>query len=122
LDYADERLGTMDYKQLSLVFHDLNHHLTLKSFLVDYSVRLADLAIWGALKANPLFGKQLKSGKIEFVHLTRWYNYIAALDFVQDALQSLELERNNANKVNIALFMFKEQKRSRFFGHWFEKC
>jgi glutathione S-transferase len=113
----------MDYKQLSLVFHDLNHHLTLRSFFVGYSVRLADLAIWGALKANPVFGKQLKSGKIEFVHLARWYNYIAGLDYVEDAIKSLEMERGNINKVtHHYLLIVKDQERSRFFGHWLKRC
>jgi glutamyl-tRNA synthetase len=89
LDYANDQLFAPDFKQLSSCFDVLNNHLTLKSFMVGYHVTIADFAIWGALKANAIFNKQLKNGKINAENLSRWYDHMNSLDSVNDSLQAV---------------------------------
>jgi glutamyl-tRNA synthetase len=44
-------LETNDFKILEAAFDEINHHLTLRTFLVDYKLSLADIIVWGALKS-----------------------------------------------------------------------
>ena len=99
IEFSSESIGaTTDFKALSAAFDALNHHLTLRSYLVGYSVKLADLAVWGALRGNPIFSKQVKSGAPLGEFLTRWYNHISSLEYVQVALEELEKARQDVNK------------------------
>ena len=71
---------------MDVILQQLNHHLTLRSFFVGYKVSAADIALWGALKANAIFSRQLKTGKDLGVYLGRWFNHISAQPFVAVAL------------------------------------
>ncbi|KAJ3329006.1 hypothetical protein HDU91_003970, partial [Kappamyces sp. JEL0680] len=64
--------------------------------MVGYHVTLADYAIWGALKANPIFNKQLKNGKISAEHLSRWYNHMNSLDEVNEATTAIAKAKDAA--------------------------
>jgi len=44
-------LETNDFKILEAAFGEINHHLTLRTFMVGYKLSLADIIIWGALKS-----------------------------------------------------------------------
>ncbi|KAI8848751.1 tRNA synthetases class I, catalytic domain-containing protein [Chytridium lagenaria] len=72
----------------------------MRSFLVGYSVSLADLACWGALKSIPVFTKQIKAGGDIGVYVTRWFNYLESLDYVISAVADVEKAKNTANKSN----------------------
>nr|KAJ3422561.1 hypothetical protein HK105_007543 [Polyrhizophydium stewartii] len=96
VDFAHDNLFATDFKKLSSSFDILDNHLTLRSFMVGYSATLADYAVWGALKANAIFNKQLKGGKYEGQHLVRWYNFVGSLDPVKDSLKALEAAKEAA--------------------------
>ncbi|RIA91589.1 glutamate-tRNA ligase [Glomus cerebriforme] len=87
IDHWIDKLETNDFKTLEVVFDEINHHLTLRTFLVDYKLSFADFIIWGALKNSAVFNRQIKTGKeVGGPHLIRWVNYINSLDFVQQGI------------------------------------
>jgi glutamyl-tRNA synthetase len=96
LDFAQDHLYQSDFKKLSHYFDILDNHLTLRSFFVGYKVSVADFAIWGALKANAIFNKQLKTGKMPTTHLARWYQYMNNLESVNMGIASLEKAKDSA--------------------------
>lgn len=83
---------------MDVIFQQLNHHLTLRSFFVGYKITAADIALWGALKANAIFARQLKTGKDLGVYIGRWFNHISAQAFVDVALAELA-KANDSTKV-----------------------
>ncbi|KAI8909591.1 tRNA synthetases class I, catalytic domain-containing protein [Gorgonomyces haynaldii] len=96
IDYTDKHLGTTDFKQLSVTFDALDNHFTLNSFLVGYHLSLADICLWGALRANAIFNKQIKNGKLDNKHLIRWYNHVGSMEFVAEGLSKLVASREQA--------------------------
>ncbi|KAJ3258761.1 hypothetical protein HK103_003355 [Boothiomyces macroporosus] len=90
LDYCQDNLYTADFKTVSGCFDYLDNYLTLRSFMVGYHLTLADFAVWGALKSNAIFNKQLKGGKMDTKNLTRWYQYMNSLEAVEKALSLLD--------------------------------
>ncbi|CAH1756766.1 414_t:CDS:10 [Entrophospora sp. SA101] len=86
IDYSIDNLETTDFKKLDKALDEINHHLTLRTFFVQYNFTLADIIIWGALKSSAIFNSRLKSGKNTGVHIVRWFNYIGSLDFVQNSI------------------------------------
>ncbi|KAF9924132.1 hypothetical protein FBU30_005849 [Linnemannia zychae] len=89
IDKAQDIINSSDFKTLDVIFQQLNHHLTLRSYFVGYRPSVADIAIWGALKANAIFSRQLKTGKDLGVYLGRWFNHMAALPFVENSLADI---------------------------------
>ena len=106
IDFS-ESFNNSDFKKLSLGFDQLNNHLTLRSFIVGYSISIADFAIFGQLKSNAIFNKQVKNGKMSNVHLLRWFEFMNSLDCVQLALKELEnakdLAKDRSDKGNMAI-------------------
>ncbi|KAK5671642.1 glutamate--tRNA ligase [Batrachochytrium dendrobatidis] len=96
LDFSQDNLFVTDFKKLASSFDVLNNHLTLRSFIIGCSATIADLAVWGALKSNAIFNKQLKGGKYDGEYLIRWYNSVSALDFVISGLKDLDVAKNAA--------------------------
>ncbi|KAI9318637.1 tRNA synthetases class I, catalytic domain-containing protein [Dichotomocladium elegans] len=81
LDFAETKLGTSDFKALDAGFKELNKYLTLRSYLVGYQLSLADFAVWGALKASPVFARVFKTKKESIgTYLARWFEYVSSLD------------------------------------------
>ncbi|KAF9361980.1 hypothetical protein BGX26_008152 [Mortierella sp. AD094] len=98
IDKSQDIVNSTDFKTLDVIFQQLNHHLTLRSYFVGYKVSVADIAIWGALKANAIFARQLKTGKGLGVYLARWFNHISAQAFVETALAEIS-KANESTKV-----------------------
>ncbi|KAF9206558.1 hypothetical protein BGZ49_002227 [Haplosporangium sp. Z 27] len=101
IDKSQDIINTSDFKTLDVIFQQLNHHLTLRSYFVGYKVSVADIALWGALKANAIFARQLKTGKDLGVYLARWFNHISAQAFVETALADIA-KANESTKVTKA--------------------
>ena len=99
VDLAQDSLKkSTDFHRLNATIELINSHLKLRSFLVGYSVSLADYAVWGALKANSVFNSQLKNGKTGSIeHLGRWFVYIASLPQVKQALEALDKAKKNTS-------------------------
>lgn len=51
---------------------ELESHLTLRSYVVGYSLTLADLAVWGTLRGNKV-ATNLRRNR---VNISRWFNFI----------------------------------------------
>ena len=63
-----------DFKKVEHDLLELNHHLTLRSYIVKYSLTAADLAVYGAIRGNKAGAAAVKRGT--FPNVTRWYKYI----------------------------------------------
>ncbi|XP_075269136.1 bifunctional glutamate/proline--tRNA ligase isoform X3 [Opisthocomus hoazin] len=63
---------------------ELNHCLSLRTYLVGNSLSLADLCVWAVLKDNNIWQEQLQQNKAP-VHAKRWYGFLE----VQRAFQSV---------------------------------
>ncbi|KAG2484195.1 hypothetical protein HYH03_017007 [Edaphochlamys debaryana] len=66
----------------------LNDFLTLRTFLVGYSLTIADLAVWGQLQASPLWKKIRTGGKVP--HLARWFTFCSELPPIKAAVDELD--------------------------------
>ncbi|KAJ1925396.1 glutamate--tRNA ligase [Tieghemiomyces parasiticus] len=105
LDFTRNELASGDFKQLGQTFETLNRHLTLRSFLAGYTPTEADFAVWGALRANKIFGGNMKSGGAKLgPHLVRWFTYLNGLPCVAEALKghqrAVESTRNRVDQGN----------------------
>lgn len=74
IKFAYEKLIVKDFKKLSVDLEKLESHLNLRSFFIGYKISVADIAIWGALRANPVMGSVIKNSL--YINLTRWYQFL----------------------------------------------
>ncbi|KAF9281767.1 hypothetical protein BGZ68_006438 [Mortierella alpina] len=96
IDRSQDIVNTSDFKTLDVIFQQLNHHLTLRSYFVGHKVSAADIALWGALKANAIFARQIKTGKDLGANLGRWFSNISAQAFVEVALADIAKANDNS--------------------------
>ncbi|KAJ3125980.1 hypothetical protein HK098_007985 [Nowakowskiella sp. JEL0407] len=99
LDYTQENLVTKDKTLLEKNLEIINHHLKFRSFFVGYHVTLADLVVWGALRGNAIFLQTLKSERDSGEYLSRWYNQINSLDYIQKSFTELAAQKQQAQKA-----------------------
>ena len=70
---------------------ELDSHLTLRSHVVGYSLTVADLAIWGALRGNKVCNAAIKKGAM--VNVSRWFKYIEdGNPWIADAMHALNAQ------------------------------
>ncbi|KAJ2806382.1 glutamate--tRNA ligase, partial [Coemansia helicoidea] len=83
-EFARERLGGSNFRELDAALAELDHHLTMRSYVEGYAPTAADAALWGALRASAIFQRNLKV-KADALggSLVRWYEHISAQPFVQ---------------------------------------
>lgn len=74
IKFAYEKLLVKDFKKLSLDLETIEQHLNLRSFFVGYKITAADIAVWGALRANPVMGSVIKNSV--YINVTRWYQFL----------------------------------------------
>lgn len=72
LDYASSVVPGASFEA---VCASIDSYLSLRTFLVDYTVTLADIVIWGQLLACPIWKKISSSGKVP--HLARWFAFMS---------------------------------------------
>ncbi|CAK9442032.1 uncharacterized protein LODBEIA_P58210 [Lodderomyces beijingensis] len=96
--FALEKLYNKNFKDLVGDLEKLDAHLNFRSYIVGYQVTLADIAVWGVLRANPLMGSVLKNGV--YPNISRWYNYLAESDKKFD--KSVELMASSLNELKRA--------------------
>ena len=63
-----------DHKSVEPPLLELNEHLILRSYIVGYTLNVADLAIWGAIRGNKIGYAAIKKGSM--IHLSRWFRFI----------------------------------------------
>jgi glutamyl-tRNA synthetase len=76
-------------KNIPLHMDTLESHLSLRSFLVGYTLSMADIAVWGALYP---YSKQL----ISRPHLSRWFNTLAQMDAFKLGLSAFQKASKDA--------------------------
>ncbi|XP_054432576.1 bifunctional glutamate/proline--tRNA ligase isoform X2 [Pteronotus mesoamericanus] len=77
---------------------ELNHCLSLRTYLVGNSLSLADLCVWATLKGNEVWQELLKENKAP-VHVKRWFGFLEA----QQAFRSVSTKWNApATKAKVA--------------------
>ncbi|KIW01589.1 glutamate-tRNA ligase [Verruconis gallopava] len=69
-----QKFTVKDRKALDAPFAELDAHLTLRSYIVGYSLTDADTAVWKAIRENHIAGSFVKQGLL--INVTRWYKYI----------------------------------------------
>lgn len=70
-------LTTPDFKALEIPLRELDNHLSLRSFIVGYSITPADFAVWGAIRGNRVL---LSTIKRQNANAWRWFTLVEALN------------------------------------------
>lgn len=63
-----------DFKSVDGPLLELDAHLTLRSHIVGYTLTVADLSIWGAIRGNKVANAAIKKGTL--LNVTRWFRFI----------------------------------------------
>lgn len=71
-----EALKPLNLKQIEAPLGELNDHLTLRSYIVGYSLTDADLTVWKTIRANRVAHAYIKQNLM--VNLSRWFGFIEA--------------------------------------------
>ncbi|KAL8958835.1 MAG: hypothetical protein Q9183_005760, partial [Haloplaca sp. 2 TL-2023] len=69
-----DSLAPTDFKSVEGPLLELDSHLTLRSYVVGYSLTPADLVVWGAIRGNKVAYAAIKKGAM--VNVTRWFKFI----------------------------------------------
>lgn len=81
-------LTPTDFKSIEGPLLELDHHLTLRSYVVGYTLTAADLAVWGAIRGNKIAYAAIKKGAM--INVTRWFKWIEETnDWIAPVVQSL---------------------------------
>lgn len=77
-----------DFKSVEGPLLELDAHLTLRSYVVGYTLTPADVAVWGALRGNKVAYAAIKKGAT--LNATRWFKFIEETNaWIAPAVQSL---------------------------------
>lgn len=80
-----------DFKSVEGPLLELDSHLTLRSYVVGYSITVADLSVWGTLRGNKIAYAAIKKGS--FLNVSRWFKFIEETNpWITAALQSLNAQ------------------------------
>ena len=64
----------MDFKTIESPLFELDSHLTLRTYIVGYSLTVADLSVWGAIRGNKVAYAAVKKGSM--LNLSRWFRFV----------------------------------------------
>uniref|UniRef100_A0A8C0AN76 Bifunctional glutamate/proline--tRNA ligase n=1 Tax=Buteo japonicus TaxID=224669 RepID=A0A8C0AN76_9AVES len=98
LEFSATKLSTAS--QFLSAVQELNHCLSLRTYLVGNSLSLADLCVWAVLKDNNIWQEQLQQNKAP-VHAKRWYGFLE----VQRAFQSVGAKWVSEKKADVGKFV-----------------
>lgn len=90
IEWIDRVVGfaPTDFKSVESPLLELDAHLTLRSYIVGYTVTPADFAIWGAIRGNKVAYAAVKKGAM--LNVTRWFKYVEETSpWMAPAVQSL---------------------------------
>jgi glutamyl-tRNA synthetase len=73
--FALDKLSIKNFKELAVDLEKLDAHLNFRSFIVGHLLSVADVAVWGVLRANALMGSVIKNNV--YANVSRWYNFVA---------------------------------------------
>uniref|UniRef100_A0A8C3HFG9 Bifunctional glutamate/proline--tRNA ligase n=1 Tax=Chrysemys picta bellii TaxID=8478 RepID=A0A8C3HFG9_CHRPI len=98
LEFSATKLSTG--AQFGSALLELNHCLSLRTYLVGNSLSLADLCVWAVLKGSSAWQEQLQQNKAP-VHMKRWYGFLEA----QCAFQSVGTKWATEKKQDVGKFV-----------------
>lgn len=85
------KLAPTDFKSLEGPLLELDSHLTLRSYIVGYTLTVADLSVWGAIRGNKIGYAAIKKGSMS--NVSRWFKFIDETNpWITTALQSLNAQ------------------------------
>ncbi|EFR02332.1 glutamyl-tRNA synthetase [Nannizzia gypsea CBS 118893] len=68
-------LTALDFKSIEKPLNELESHFTLRSFIVGYSLTLADIIVWGTIRGNKV---SISTIKKRAGNILRWFSHIEA--------------------------------------------
>lgn len=93
---AFDSFSIKDFKVLTPCLEKLESHLNFRSFLVGYKISVADIAVWGMLRANAVVQASCKNGT--FVNIARWYKYFDNDEIFGLTVESFTKQVNDQRK------------------------
>ncbi|XP_040841630.1 bifunctional glutamate/proline--tRNA ligase isoform X1 [Ochotona curzoniae] len=96
LEFSATKLSSCD--KFTSAVNELNHCLSLRTYLVGNSLSLADLCVWATLKGSAAWQEQFKENKTP-VHVKRWFSFLDAQEAFQSVGSKWGVSVNKANKV-----------------------
>ncbi|KLJ13218.1 glutamyl-tRNA synthetase [Blastomyces silverae] len=66
-------LTPSDFKAVNKPLLELEHHLTLRSYIVGYSMGLADIIVWGTIRGNKVLMSTIKR---QGGNVGRWFSHV----------------------------------------------
>lgn len=80
-----------DFKSIEGPLLELDSHLTLRSYIVGYTLTVADIAVWGAIRGNKIAYAAVKKGSM--LNASRWFKFIDETNhWMTSALQAMNAE------------------------------
>ena len=114
VEFALGKLANKNFKALAADLEKLDAHLNFRSFIVGYSYSLADIAVWGVLRANAVMGSVIKNAV--YSNISRWYSFIAldskfdvadkttkSINELRKNLKAVKGEKKEGHKANFAI-------------------
>ncbi|KAM5238586.1 bifunctional glutamate/proline--tRNA ligase isoform 2-T2 [Ctenodactylus gundi] len=99
LEFSATKLSSCDLFPSAV--NELNHSLSLRTFLVGNSVTLADFCVWATLKGSAAWQEQLQQNKSP-VHVKRWFGFLEAQRPFQSVGGKWGVSADKANKARVA--------------------
>ncbi|XP_040841631.1 bifunctional glutamate/proline--tRNA ligase isoform X2 [Ochotona curzoniae] len=96
LEFSATKLSSCD--KFTSAVNELNHCLSLRTYLVGNSLSLADLCVWATLKGSAAWQEQFKENKTP-VHVKRWFSFLDAQEAFQSVGSKWGVSVNKANKA-----------------------
>ncbi|KAI5949585.1 GUS1 [Candida jiufengensis] len=103
---AIDKFYSKNFKELATDLEKLDSHLNFRSYLIGYQITLADIAMWGVLRANPIMAANLKNEV--YPNVSRWYNFLQESNANFD--KSVDLLSNSLNELRKSLKNAKTAK------------
>ncbi|KAI4283262.1 MAG: hypothetical protein L6R35_005230 [Caloplaca aegaea] len=88
-----------DFRSVEVPLLELDSHLTLRSYVVGYTVTPTDFAVWGAIRGNKVAYAAVKKGVM--LNVSRWFTFVEESHlWIASAVQSLNAhaQERRANK------------------------
>ncbi|MCJ1482755.1 hypothetical protein MMC06_002921 [Schaereria dolodes] len=80
-----------DFKSVEGPLLELDSHLTLRSYIVGYTLNLADLSIWGAIRGNKIAHAAMKKGSM--LNASRWFRFVEDTNpWIASTIQSMNAQ------------------------------
>ncbi|KAM9886014.1 hypothetical protein OXX79_014451, partial [Metschnikowia pulcherrima] len=92
VQFALSKLANKNFKALTADLEKLDAHLNFRSFIVGHKVSLADIAVWGVMRANAVMASVVKNEV-----------YINAINELRKSAKAAKGEKKETHKANFAI-------------------